>query len=101
VGWRAGAPRRLTLFRGTVRRPAQAPGDSAGPEALTGPSTVGERIMGLSFSRETALRIGRAAQALPGVPVAALVDGLAKELGWPLDESALDRVTLNQLRNAL
>lgn len=57
--------------------------------------------MGLSFSRETALRIGRAARALPGVPVAVLVDGLAKELGWPLDENALGRVTVNQLRKAL
>lgn len=57
--------------------------------------------MGLSFSRETALRIGKAAQALPGVPVADLVDGLARELGWPLDEGVLDRVTVSQLRNAL
>jgi nitrogen fixation protein NifX len=57
--------------------------------------------MGLSFSRETALRIGRATQALPGVTVADLVDGLARELGWPLDEGALGRITVSQLRNAL
>ncbi len=57
--------------------------------------------MGVPFSRETAIRIGRAVHALPGVTVAELVDGLATELGWPLDEGMLSRVTFIQLRNAL
>lgn len=57
--------------------------------------------MGVPFTREMALRIGRAAHALPGVPVAELVDGLATELGWPLNEGLLNRVTVTQLRNAL
>ncbi len=57
--------------------------------------------MGVPFSRETAIRIGIAVHALPGVTVAELVDGLATELGWPLDEVMLSRITVTQLRNAL
>jgi nitrogen fixation protein NifX len=57
--------------------------------------------MAVPISRETAIRIGNAARALPGVTVADLVEGLAGELGWPLDEFVLNRVTVTQLRSAL
>lgn len=57
--------------------------------------------MAVPLSREMAIRIGRAARALPGVSVAELVGGLAAELGWPLDEEVLGRLTLTQLRSAL
>jgi nitrogen fixation protein NifX len=57
--------------------------------------------MGTELSRELALRLGMAARALPGVPVGQLVNGLVGQVGWPLNEEKLDRLTVTQLRNAL
>ena len=55
----------------------------------------------LQLSREIALRIGLAARALPGVSVGALVNGLVSQVGWPLTEEKLARLTVTHLRNAL
>jgi len=57
--------------------------------------------MGMQLSREIALRIGLAARALRGVSVAALVRGLVSQVGWPLTEEKLGRLTVTHLRNAL
>lgn len=57
--------------------------------------------MGVELSREVALRIGMAARALPGVSAGTLLNGLAGQLGWPLNADKLARLTVTQLRNAL
>jgi len=57
--------------------------------------------MGAELSRELAMRIGVAARALPGVSVGPLLNGLVGQLGWPLNEEKLGRLTVTQLRNAL
>jgi nitrogen fixation protein NifX len=57
--------------------------------------------MGVQLSRETALRIGMAARTLPGVSAGQLLNGLVGQLGWPLNEDKLARLTVTQLRNAL
>ena len=57
--------------------------------------------MGVQLSRELALRIGMAARALPGVTAGPLLNGLVGQLGWPLNEDKLARLTVTQLRNAL
>jgi len=55
----------------------------------------------MQVSREIALRIGLATRALPGVSVRALVQGLVSQVGWPLTEEKLGRLTVTHLRNAL
>ena len=57
--------------------------------------------MSVQLSREMALRIGMAARALPGVSAGPLLNGLVGQLGWPLNEDKLARLTVTQLRNAL
>ncbi|WP_165227760.1 dinitrogenase iron-molybdenum cofactor biosynthesis protein [Aquisphaera insulae] len=57
--------------------------------------------MSLELSRDLALRIGMAARALPDVSVGQLMKGLVGQLGWPLDQEKLGRLTVTQLRNAL
>lgn len=47
-----------------------------------------------AMSRETALRIGLAARAMPGVDVRAFVAALAGKYGAPLSEEKLARVTV-------
>jgi nitrogen fixation protein NifX len=53
------------------------------------------------LTRELALRIGLAARALAGVSVSGLVNCLVSQLGWPLSEEKLGRLTVSQLRNGL
>ncbi len=57
--------------------------------------------MNPEVSRELALRIGLAVRALADVSVAALVEALASQLGWPLTEEKLSQLTVSQLRNGL
>ncbi|MDR3632224.1 MAG: dinitrogenase iron-molybdenum cofactor biosynthesis protein [Isosphaeraceae bacterium] len=57
--------------------------------------------MGVELSRALALRIGMASRALPGVSAGQLLNGLIGQLGWPLNEEKLARVTVTQLRNAV
>ena len=57
--------------------------------------------MGVQLSRDMALRIGMAARALPGVTAGPLLNGLVSQLGWPLNEDKLARLTVTQLRNGL
>jgi nitrogen fixation protein NifX len=57
--------------------------------------------VGMQLSLEIALRIGLAARALPGVSVGSLVQGLVSQVGWPLTEEKLSRLTVTHLRNAL
>lgn len=57
--------------------------------------------MNVPLSRDTALRIALAARSLPGVTSGALVNALVAQLGWPLDEDKLARLTVSQLRNGL
>ncbi|HUY91857.1 MAG TPA: dinitrogenase iron-molybdenum cofactor biosynthesis protein [Pirellulales bacterium] len=57
--------------------------------------------MNPGLSREFALRIGLATRVLSNVTVAALVNGLVSQLGWPLSEEKLSRLTVSQLRNGL
>lgn len=57
--------------------------------------------MSPEFSREVALRIGLAIRSLPGVSVSQFVHGLASQLGWPLTETELARITVAQLKQAL
>jgi nitrogen fixation protein NifX len=55
----------------------------------------------MQLSRDVALRIGLATRSLPGVSVGTLVSGLVSQLGWPLNEEKLARLTVTHLRNAL
>lgn len=55
----------------------------------------------MELSRELALRIGLAARVLSGVKVGTLVSSLVSQLGWPLTEEKLSRLTVSQLRNGL
>jgi nitrogen fixation protein NifX len=57
--------------------------------------------MKIDLPREIALRIGLAARALPGVSVGTFLNGLVGQLGWPLTEEKLSRVTVSQLKKAL
>jgi len=57
--------------------------------------------MNPSLSRELALRIGLATRVLTNVTVGGLVNSLVSQLGWPLSEEKLARLTVSQLRNGL
>jgi nitrogen fixation protein NifX len=57
--------------------------------------------MNSGLSRELALRIGLATRSLPSTKVGALVNALVSQLGWPLSEEKLSRLTESQLRNGL
>ena len=57
--------------------------------------------MKIELPRELALRIGLAARALPGVAVSPFLNGLVGQLGWPLTEEKLSRMTVSQLKKAL
>lgn len=57
--------------------------------------------MATPLSRELALRIGMATRVLPGVTAGVLVNSLVGQVGWPLSEANLARITVTQLRNAL
>jgi nitrogen fixation protein NifX len=54
-----------------------------------------------ALSRETALRIGLAARALPDVSPRQLLDVLIDKLGAPLTEEKLTHVTVTQLKTGL
>jgi nitrogen fixation protein NifX len=54
-----------------------------------------------AMTRETALRIGLAARAMPGVDVRAFVAALAGKYGAPLSEEKLARVTVADLKALL
>jgi len=53
------------------------------------------------FSNEVALRIGKAAYALPETSVTELIEALESCLGSPLDEAALARITVTHLKESL
>jgi nitrogen fixation protein NifX len=53
------------------------------------------------LSNDVALRIGLAAQILPGTSVPDLLEALHDVLGEPLDEKALTRITVSSLKEAL
>jgi len=52
------------------------------------------------FSREVALRIGLAARKLPAISVGDLIEALRDRLGDVLDEAALTRITVTDLKSA-
>jgi nitrogen fixation protein NifX len=52
------------------------------------------------ISREVALRIGLAARKLPTISVGDLIEALRDRLGDVLDESALTRITVTDLKSA-
>lgn len=54
-----------------------------------------------AMTRETALRIGLAARAMPGVEVRAFVAALVGRYGAPLDEEKLGRVTVAEVKALL
>jgi nitrogen fixation protein NifX len=54
-----------------------------------------------SLSKDVALRIALASRALPGVDVQRLVRLLHDRLGTPLDENALSRITVTDLKTGL
>jgi hypothetical protein len=53
------------------------------------------------FSDEVAFRIALAARALPGVSVSDLIEGLQTYLGDVLDEAALSKITVTNLKTAI
>src|SRR5271165_4695169 len=57
--------------------------------------------MNPGLSRELALRIGLARRTLASVTIGGLVNSLVSQLGWPLSEEKLSRLTVSQLRNGL
>lgn len=54
-----------------------------------------------AMTRETALRIGMAARAMPGVDVRAFVTALVGKYGAPLDADKLARVTVSDMKALL
>ena len=52
------------------------------------------------LSRELALRIGLAAQAMPDIEAKQLLDVLTQQLAMPLTRSKLESITLEQLKSA-
>jgi nitrogen fixation protein NifX len=57
--------------------------------------------MNTGLSRELALRIGLATRSLASIKAGTLVNALVSQLGWPLSEENLSRLTVSQLRNGL
>ncbi len=57
--------------------------------------------MKVELPRELALRVGLAVRTLPGMTVGPFLNGLVAQLGWPLTEEKLSRVTVSQLKKAL
>ncbi len=57
--------------------------------------------MSSTLPLETALRIGLARRVLQNVSIESLVNALVSQLGWPLTEEKLARLTVSQLRNGL
>jgi nitrogen fixation protein NifX len=57
-------------------------------------------MMERPLSDEVALRIGLAARKLPSVSIADLIEALQRHLGDTIDEAALSRITVSNLKTA-